>query len=195
MKQSHRTLVKPTFLSLGGHLLLFLPFFCMGGLPAQVRTDVIRGLSSIELEFVPSQQESKRHDLKGEEEVETPHEKKVRHPAPVPQEAWLHDGGALMRRISMGLRNPAPRYPLQARIQGWQGTVFVRALVVPSGRVASLQVRQSSGYPLLDGAALDALREWRFLPARKEGQELAQWVEIPITFKLDPGDQDQSEHS
>ena len=157
----------------------------LGGLASGVQTDVTPGISSIELELVASPSGSLSQAEQETLEGELPADKKSGKAAAPQQEMWLNDGGAVMQGAPAGLNNPAPRYPFEARIRGWQGTVLVQALVAPSGKVASLQVSRSSGYPLLDGAALAALRKWQFIPARKAGRMVASQVEIPITFKLD----------
>lgn len=82
------------------------------------------------------------------------------------------------------LRNPAPAYPAMARRMGQQGKVVLRVFVNPGGAAAQVEVRASSGSDLLDNAALDAVRRWRFVPARRGDQPVAAWVLIPITFTL-----------
>lgn len=82
------------------------------------------------------------------------------------------------------LQNPAPRYPPLARRMGQQGKVVLRVLVNPAGAADQVEVRASSGSELLDAAALDAVRRWRFVPARQGAQPVAAWVLVPITFTL-----------
>jgi len=82
------------------------------------------------------------------------------------------------------LQNPAPTYPAMARRMGQQGKVVLRVFVNPGGAAAQVEVRASSGSNLLDNAALEAVRRWRFVPARQGNQPVAAWVLIPITFTL-----------
>ena len=56
------------------------------------------------------------------------------------------------------------------------------------GRIGVVRVKRSSGYASLDNSALEAVRAWRFEPARRMGAAVDAWVEIPIRFKLSPGD-------
>jgi protein TonB len=83
------------------------------------------------------------------------------------------------------LNNPAPAYPALPRRQGHQGKVVLRVFVSSAGAADQVQIRNSSGYDLLDQAALNAVRRWRFVPARQGDQPIAAWVLVPITFTLE----------
>jgi protein TonB len=82
------------------------------------------------------------------------------------------------------LDNPAPAYPLAARRRGIEGKVLVRAEVQDSGHCSQVMLKQSSGYDMLDHAALAAVKNWRFVPARQGEKTLVAWVDVPIVFKL-----------
>lgn len=75
-------------------------------------------------------------------------------------------------------------YPRIARKSGWEGTVRIRVVVQPDGAPGSIQVRKSSGYPVLDEAAVEAVSEWRFIPAKDGNIPIRSIVEIPIHFDL-----------
>jgi len=66
--------------------------------------------------------------------------------------------------------------------------VLIAAEIRADGRIGTVRVKRSSGYALLDDSALEAVRAWRFEPARRMGAAVDAWVEIPIRFKLSPGD-------
>jgi len=83
------------------------------------------------------------------------------------------------------LRNPLPRYPVIARRNGDQGTVTLRVLVTREGLPASVSVEKTSGSGHLDSAALEAVRTWRFAPARQGVQPVEAWVLVPIVFRLE----------
>ncbi len=83
------------------------------------------------------------------------------------------------------LRNPVPRYPASARRAGTQGTVTLRVQVTREGLAARVDVEKSSGSPHLDAAALEAVRAWRFVPARQGAEPLESWVLVPIVFRLE----------
>jgi protein TonB len=83
------------------------------------------------------------------------------------------------------LQNPPPAYPLMSRRRGEKGTVMLRVYVSAQGEAESVQVRTSSGFPSLDTAALEAVRRWRFVPARQGTQPIAAFVIVPIVFSLE----------
>jgi protein TonB len=83
------------------------------------------------------------------------------------------------------LNNPKPPYPLAARRLGIEGIVRLAVLVRADGRCAEVRIEASSGSELLDQSALETVRRWRFLPARRGAQAVDTWVEIPIRFRLD----------
>jgi protein TonB len=82
------------------------------------------------------------------------------------------------------LNNPRPPYPLSAVRQGAQGRVLLSVEVLPDGRAGRVRLEQSSGHALLDTAAMNTVRTWRFTPARKDGMRTTQAVRIPIDFTL-----------
>jgi len=77
-----------------------------------------------------------------------------------------------------------PSYPSSARRLGVQGTTLLRVHVLDDGRVGDVDVEQSAGHPDLDSAATDAVRRWRFEPARRGTQPVAMWVRLPVEFRL-----------
>lgn len=88
------------------------------------------------------------------------------------------------RYLAGGEANPWPRYPPAARRRGIEGEVLLRVSVGVDGTAETVEVLRSSGHALLDREAQEALRRWRFEPARAAGQPVAATVEIPVTFRL-----------
>jgi protein TonB len=82
--------------------------------------------------------------------------------------------------------NPKPiAYPRWAIRQGWEGTLVIAVEILEDGRVGRWQVMESTGYAILDKAAVKAIREWQFEPARKEGRPLVACIQIPVHFRLE----------
>lgn len=81
-------------------------------------------------------------------------------------------------------RTPLPRYPAAAREQGLEGVVVLAVEVLASGRVGAVHVSASSGAPVLDEAAVEAVRRWTFTPARRGARAVDSIVEVPVQFSL-----------
>ena len=82
------------------------------------------------------------------------------------------------------LNNPAPAYPPLARRMGEEGKVVLRVHVNERGLPSDVQVRTSSGSPRLDGTALETVKQWKFVPARRGDTPVDAWVLVPISFSL-----------
>jgi protein TonB len=76
----------------------------------------------------------------------------------------------------------APTYPDIAREAGVDGTVLVQALVGKDGKVKDTRVQKS--IPMLDGAAVAAVKQWVFKPALSNNKPVAVWVAVPVKFSL-----------
>jgi len=83
------------------------------------------------------------------------------------------------------LDNPAPAYPPISREQGEQGKVLLRAMINADGTVARVELRKTSGFERLDRAALETVKQWRFVPARRGEQAVSAWVVVPVSFTLE----------
>lgn len=83
--------------------------------------------------------------------------------------------------------NVPPSYPALARRRGYQGRVVVRVSVQANGGVGSAVVTQSSGHNILDEAALEAVRQWRFRPAQRAGRSVNATLDVPVVFQLEQG--------
>lgn len=80
--------------------------------------------------------------------------------------------------------NAPPVYPETARARGYEGIVLVFAEILSDGRVGKIKIGKSSGYAILDQSAIQAVKPWKFEPAKKSGTPFAAWVELPIKFIL-----------
>lgn len=86
--------------------------------------------------------------------------------------------------VDGGAANAPPAYPYLARERGWEGRVVLRVAVDAAGRARDVTVDKGSGRAILDRAAADAVRKWRFRPAKHAGQAVAGVVKVPILFRL-----------
>ena len=81
--------------------------------------------------------------------------------------------------------NPKPTYPELARKRGQEGLVRLLAHIDEQGKLTELAVAESSGFSLLDEAALKTVRRWRFTLALRAGTPVKGTVIIPIEFVLE----------
>jgi protein TonB len=102
-------------------------------------------------------------------------------------------GGSGSGEALSGLARPLggyqvkPRYPESARRAGAQGVTTLRVRVLENGRVGEVIVEQSAGFRDLDFAAAEAVKKWRFEPARRGKEAVAVWVLLPVKFELRAG--------
>lgn len=83
------------------------------------------------------------------------------------------------------LNNPRPPYPMVARRMGYHGKVVLNVEVLAEGKAGEVRLHQSCGYDILDNAAMQTVKTWRFSPARRFGQPVTQWFLVPIKFSLE----------
>lgn len=82
------------------------------------------------------------------------------------------------------LDNPVPHYPTRSRRLGEEGKVLLRVFVKADGSPGEVEVYRRSGFPRLDTAAIEAVRQWRFVPARQGTEQVGAWVLVPVAFSL-----------
>jgi protein TonB len=83
------------------------------------------------------------------------------------------------------LHNPKPHYPEISQQLEEQGTVQLLVHVDSRGQVSRAQIKHSCGYPRLDMAALQAVKQWQFIPAKQGDKAIAATTIVPIVFRLD----------
>ena len=81
-------------------------------------------------------------------------------------------------------RTVTPRYPRKARRAGWEGTTVLKVLVNADGAPGRVTVDRTSGFDILDSAAVNAVERWRFHPARRGADTASSWVRVPVAFRL-----------
>jgi len=110
-------------------------------------------------------------------------------PSPAPSPAVASASGRETGAITQSARPQGgyqvrPSYPSSALREGKQGTTMLRVHVLIDGRVGDVIVQQSAGHPDLDQAAIEAVRRWRFDPARRGSEPVAMWVLLPVEFQI-----------
>jgi protein TonB len=80
--------------------------------------------------------------------------------------------------------NAAPDYPIPCRRRREEGVVLLDVIVSPAGLPTAISLNRSSGHPLLDQAALDAVHRWTFEPGRTGDLPVSSQVVVPVRFSL-----------
>lgn len=75
-------------------------------------------------------------------------------------------------------------YPRWAIHQGWEGKLVLAVEILKDGSVGRTAVMQSTGRKILDEAATDSIKTWKFHPAMKNGEPALTCVQIPVVFQL-----------
>ncbi len=83
------------------------------------------------------------------------------------------------------LNNPAPAYPALSRRLGEEGRVLLRVQVMEDGTAGSVELQTGSGSSRLDQAALEAVKKWRFVPAKRGEQAVSASVVVPVRFSIE----------
>jgi TonB family protein len=82
------------------------------------------------------------------------------------------------------VRDVAPVYPDIAKAAHVQGVVILECVIGPDGRVTDVHVLR--GQPLLEGAAVDAVRQWLYRPPRLNGRPIAVVMTVTVKFTIPP---------
>jgi len=100
--------------------------------------------------------------------------------SPVPNVVYRVGGGVAPPQA---IYAPDPEYTKEARKAKLQGTVTLGAIVSADGTVRSIKVEKPLGKGL-DEKAIEALRQWKFTPATKDGQPVAVAIKVEVNFRL-----------
>lgn len=76
-------------------------------------------------------------------------------------------------------------YPRKAIRKGWEGQTVVAAEILPDGSVGRTALAKTSGHEVLDVAAREAIKDWKFSTESEKDAVVPQYVDIPVTFKLE----------
>ncbi|MBD3776279.1 MAG: energy transducer TonB [Thiotrichales bacterium] len=82
------------------------------------------------------------------------------------------------------LNNPLPHYPRLSKRAGEEGTVVLKVRVSAAGQAKQVELYATSGYKRLDKAALEAVKNWQFSPAKQGSVNIESTVLVPVKFVL-----------
>jgi TonB family protein len=101
-------------------------------------------------------------------------------PQPVPRRIRVGGNVYAAKLISQ----VKPEYPEEAQQQGIEGTVILRAVIGMNGRILSLKADNDAD-PVLVTAAMEAVRQWRYVPTLLNGEPVEIVTTITVGFRLD----------
>lgn len=91
---------------------------------------------------------------------------------------------AIADRDATPVARVQPAYPAEAARVKAEGSVTVKVDVGANGMPTNVTLAKRSGERVLDEAALEAVRQWRFQPAIRNGKPVASTVEVPVDFTM-----------
>ena len=87
------------------------------------------------------------------------------------------------------IENPSPlsvsipiEYPLEMWDQGIEGHCILKVRVTNSGDVDSVIILESSGHIAFDSSAIQGAKAMKFSPARRNGENIEVWAQVPVHF-------------
>jgi periplasmic protein TonB len=162
-------------------------------------------VAPLEAVFIPEAQQEQQPEVKIKPEIEQPvavdqpppevqFEEAVTPPSdvPVPASANAISGSQQQGAPAQDLKTANrvdPTYPPASRRAGEQGTVRLKVLVDTNGRASNVAVTQTSGFPRLDEAAVEAVRKWRFVAATDGTNKIQAYTQVAVTFRLTDAEQ------
>lgn len=136
------------------------------------------------------EQKIARKPTPAQKPIEVDKPKPLKTPAPTPPAADQAASGVnsepqLITKPTFATRPSPVTYPRIAKRRGIEGQVLVEIWIDESGNQVKQNLLRSSGAEILDEAALEAIKRWRFSSHIVDGQAIAHRVQVPVRFKLD----------
>lgn len=86
--------------------------------------------------------------------------------------------------VDTSMPTPSPVYSASAQVNHEEGNAVVGVLVSETGKPLKLRLESSTGFDDLDTAALDAVANWHYVPAVKNGDAATDWAHVMVQFKM-----------
>jgi protein TonB len=100
--------------------------------------------------------------------------------------AWAEVDETIYTKVDenpVPLKTPPPRYPPSLRNEGISGVVAVIIVIDEKGSILTSSVAKSSN-PEFEKPALEAVKSWKFKPAKKDGNPVKVRVTVPLRFNV-----------
>jgi periplasmic protein TonB len=103
--------------------------------------------------------------------------------------AWAQADDTVHTKVDenpVPVKTPPPKYPDSLKREGVSGVVAVVLVIDEKGGIMSSTISKSS-HPDFERPALEAVKNWKFKPAKKDGNPVKVRVTIPLRFNVDEG--------
>ncbi len=108
----------------------------------------------------------------------------TQHPLPPPEPEPTPPPADLTIMPPKPLDRPTPQFPRGAQVFGSAGVFVVDLIINTDGRTSTPRIVKSLPAPTLSYCALEAVKRWRFTPARKDGRPVEVHFRLTVEFKL-----------
>ena len=101
--------------------------------------------------------------------------------------AWAQADETIYTKVDenpVPVKTPPPRYPDSLKREGVSGVVAVIIVIDEKGSIMSSSIAKSS-HAEFERPALEAVKNWKFKPAKKDGNPVKVRVTIPLRFNVD----------
>lgn len=169
---------KPLFFAIGLHAAIFLSLFSFSNPSVDISNYTSAGSFSM-MSFSDS-----TDGISKQKTIQPKKERQTSQSTSQNSQNNNSDSSSEIIFDAKNLGNPQPQYPLLSKRRGEEGSVLIRAFVDQNGIASRVEIFKSSSFYLLDNAALEAIKKWHFIPAKRLGQYISSSVIIPINFKL-----------
>lgn len=161
-------------------------------IPVEQEVAIVEPIKEPETIIPPKEEGLRKVQPEPEKQVEKKPSQKVQHKPSNPPTSGPQDQNAVAKNAAITepvfdaayLRNPAPEYPEYARRRGLQGKVLLEVQVTREGDAKEVNIAKTSGFNVLDKAALKVVRHWKFVPARRGSEFVEAGVLVPVEFRI-----------
>jgi TonB family protein len=112
-------------------------------------------------------------------------ESSLRDPAlKILKQSRVVESGELVKPRLKSKSCTSPVYPAQSLLLKEEGRVTIRLYIGETGAVEAAHISKSSGFPLLDEAAIKFFKQCEFEPGTQKGSPVGAWESMKYTWKL-----------
>lgn len=136
-------------------------------------------LAQINLNFIKSEKKKEKPKISPKPKVQYGKKEEIEQKKLESKKEILYVNNANIAGVK-----PSPQYPRRALMLMQEGTTLLNALIDKNGAVIKVDLVKSSGFAILDDAAITAVKKWKFRPDERVKNSSQFWVKIPVEFLI-----------